>query len=96
MHKHPALVIKQSFCIRKKPGFPSQLAKASRDVYENLEEELGIPFEFKKSGGMIVIQSDAHLQFMRDFVKNKTRLASISSYYRKEALENNHVSRRIL
>ncbi|MFD1928033.1 NAD(P)/FAD-dependent oxidoreductase [Sporosarcina siberiensis] len=59
---------KAIFLQSKKPGFPSQLAKASRKVYENLEEELGVSFEFKRAGGMIVIQSEAHLEFMKNFV----------------------------
>src|SRR6478672_9427628 len=58
---------KAIFLQSKKPGFPSKLAMASRQIYENLEEELECPIEFKKGGGMIVIESEAHLDFMKDF-----------------------------
>jgi glycine/D-amino acid oxidase-like deaminating enzyme len=79
---------KAIFLQSKKPGFPSQLAQASRDVYEHLEEELGISFEFKKAGGMIVIQSESHLQFMKDFVNNQNKAGmNIQLLSREEALE---------
>lgn len=72
----------------KKPGFPSKLAQASRAIYENLEDELGIPFEFKKAGGMIVIQSPEHLQFMKQFVKDQNKAGiDVKLLDRKEALE---------
>lgn len=79
---------KAIFLQSKKPGFPIQLAKASRQVYENLEEELGIPFEFRRYGGMIVIQSEAHLQFMKKFVDNQNKAGiDVVLLDRKETLE---------
>lgn len=78
---------KAIFLQSKKPGFPIELAKASRHVYENLEEELGIPFEFKKGGGMIVIESEEHLSFMQSFVENQNNAGiGVKLLDRKEAL----------
>lgn len=79
---------KAIFLQSKKPGFPSQLAKSSRQVYENLEEELGVSFEFKRAGGMIVIQSEAHLEFMKDFVNiQKAAGMDIQLLNQKDTLE---------
>lgn len=64
---------KAVFLQSKKPGFPIHLAKSSRQVYEHLEEELGTSFEFKKSSGMIVIQSEKHLPFMSHFVEEQNK-----------------------
>src|SRR5690625_4664858 len=60
---------KAIFLQSKNPGFPIQLAKASRKIYEDLEEELGMLFEFKQSGGMVVIESDRQLSFMETFIE---------------------------
>lgn len=62
---------KAVFLQSKQPGYPIRLAKASREIYEHLEEELDYPFEFKQSGGMVVIESEAHLPFMKDFVERQ-------------------------
>lgn len=79
---------KAIFLQSKKSGFPIQLAKASRKVYETLEEELEIPFEFSRSGGMIVIQSEAHLQFMKKFVDDQSKAGiNVELVDRKEALK---------
>lgn len=64
---------KAVFLQSKKPGFHLELARASRHIYENLEEELGMSFEFKKGGGMIVIESEEHLEFMEGFVANQKK-----------------------
>ncbi|MEC5425226.1 FAD-dependent oxidoreductase [Virgibacillus sp. C22-A2] len=79
---------KAIFLQSKKPGFPIQLAKASRDVYENLEEELETSVEFKKGGGMVVIEEEGHLDFMKEFVlKQKNAGIDVTLLDRREALE---------
>lgn len=79
---------KAIFLQSKKPGFPLALAKASREIYENLEEELGLSIEFKRAGGMIVIESEAHLQFMEGFVKSQNEAGiNVKMMDRQEALE---------
>ncbi|SDI35380.1 NAD(P)/FAD-dependent oxidoreductase [Natribacillus halophilus] len=79
---------KAIFLQSKKPGFPSELAKASRDIYENLEAELGVPFEFKRGGGMIVVQSEKYLPFIKDFVeKQKQAGIDIQLLDQKEATD---------
>ncbi|QQK75721.1 FAD-dependent oxidoreductase [Salicibibacter cibarius] len=77
---------KAIFLQSKKPGFPSELAKESRAVYENLEEELDFSFEFKRGGGMIVVQSEKYVPFMKDFVeKQKQAGIDIQLLDQKEA-----------
>lgn len=44
----------------KRPGAHLRLALASRTRFETLEEELASPLEFKRSGGMIVIDDPDH------------------------------------
>lgn len=79
---------KAVFLQSKQPGYPIQLAKASREIYEHLEEELGYPFEFKQSGGMIVIESEAHLPFMKDFVERQAAAGiEVELLDRKETLK---------
>ncbi|WP_160141855.1 NAD(P)/FAD-dependent oxidoreductase [Salicibibacter halophilus] len=79
---------KAIFLQSKKPGFPSELAKASRAVYENLEDELDFSFEFKRGGGMIVVQSEKYLPFMEDFVeKQKQAGIDIQLLDKKEAID---------
>ncbi|WP_163970875.1 NAD(P)/FAD-dependent oxidoreductase [Oceanobacillus halotolerans] len=64
---------KAIFLQSKKPGFPIKLAKASRQIYENLEEELETSIEFHKGGGMIVIEDEDHIEFMESFVKKQQK-----------------------
>lgn len=79
---------KAIFLQSKKPGFPIQLAKASRQVYENLEDELETSIEFKKGGGMIVIEAEEHVGFMKEFVKKQNKAGSdVKLLDRKEALD---------
>ncbi|MBP2079259.1 NAD(P)/FAD-dependent oxidoreductase [Oceanobacillus polygoni] len=78
---------KAIFLQSKKPGFPIKLAQASRMVYENLEEELGMKIEFQKNGGMIVIENESHLDFMRKFVKQQNKAGiNVKLVDQKEAL----------
>lgn len=79
---------KAIFLQSKRPGFPIKLAKASRQVYENLEEELEASVEFKKDGGMIVIEKEEHVSFMKNFVKKQNKAGiDVEMLDRKEALE---------
>ena len=78
---------KAIFLQSKKAGFPIKMAIASREIYKNLQEELGMSFEFKQSGGMIVIESDSHLPFMEAFTKSQRESGiNIELLNRKEAL----------
>lgn len=78
---------KAIFLQSKKAGFPMKMAVASREIYNNLQEELGMSFEFKQSGGMIVIESDSHLPFMEAFTKSQKETGiDIELLNRREAL----------
>ncbi|MUK87676.1 FAD-dependent oxidoreductase [Ornithinibacillus sp. L9] len=78
---------KAIFLQSKKPGFPVQLAKKSRSIYENLEEELGASIEFKPNGGMIVIEQEEHLEVMKKFVKKQQKAGiDVKLLDRNEAL----------
>ncbi|WP_158591713.1 NAD(P)/FAD-dependent oxidoreductase [Oceanobacillus halophilus] len=57
----------------KKPGFPIKLAKASRRIYDQLEEELETSIEYNKNGGMILIEKEEHLNFMKKFVDRQNK-----------------------
>src|SRR5699024_10637808 len=37
------------------------------------EEELGFPIQFNKSGGMVAIESSAHLDFMKQYVEKQNQ-----------------------
>lgn len=83
---------KAVFLQSKKPGFPVTLAKASRAIYESLEDELDMSFEFKQSGGMIVIEKEAHLPFMQRFVDNQNKAGiDVQLLDRDEALDQQPV-----
>ncbi|OZU90547.1 hypothetical protein CIL03_05220 [Virgibacillus indicus] len=78
---------KAIFLQSKQPGFPVRLAKASKEIYENLQAELEEPIEFKKGGGMIVIEKEAHLDFMKEFVKKQYKAGiDVNLLDRKETL----------
>ena len=83
------------FLQSKKPGIHLELAMASRQVYENLEEELGISVEFKPSGGMIVIETEEQRERMLEFVRNQ-RMAGVPVQLldRKETFERQPVLSR--
>lgn len=52
----------------KKPGRHLEMALASAAIYAGLEEELGMPIEYARHGGMIVIETEEQLQVMTGFV----------------------------
>lgn len=59
---------KAIFLQSKRPGVHLALALASRQIYDTLEEELGFPIEYQRSGGMVVIENEAQLAFMKAHV----------------------------
>jgi glycine/D-amino acid oxidase-like deaminating enzyme len=59
---------KAIFLQSKRPGIHMELALASRRMYDSLEAELDADLELKNDGGMVVIETPEHLEFMRDFV----------------------------
>jgi glycine/D-amino acid oxidase-like deaminating enzyme len=78
---------KAIFLQSKRQGIHLELAKESRLIYEQLEDELGIPFEFQRSGGMIVIETDAQLEAMKAFVQaQRDAGVPVQLLDRKEAL----------
>ncbi|WP_400163610.1 NAD(P)/FAD-dependent oxidoreductase [Brevibacillus sp. TJ4] len=59
------------FLQSKKPGIHLELAKASREVFEHLEEELGMSISFRRSGGMIVIETEEQRERLESFVQQQ-------------------------
>ncbi|MBS4021000.1 MAG: FAD-binding oxidoreductase [Dethiobacter sp.] len=55
----------------KNPGLHLQLALESANIYETLEPELQQPIEYKKTGGMIIIETPEEMEVMRGFVKGQ-------------------------
>ncbi len=86
------------FMQSKKPGVHLQLAIESRKLFERLKEELPIPIEFKPAGGMIVIENEAELDVMRQFVQEQRKIGlDVSLLYAKQAQEiEPHLSKHIL
>ncbi|MCX8453665.1 FAD-binding oxidoreductase [Paenarthrobacter ureafaciens] len=68
---------KAIFMQSKRPGLHMELALASRRMYDTLESELEHSVEFESDGGMVVIETPRHMEFMKDFIQ-KQRNAGIS------------------
>ncbi|MBT8163660.1 MULTISPECIES: FAD-binding oxidoreductase [Arthrobacter] len=68
---------KAIFMQSKRPGLHMELAMASRRMYNTLESELEQSVEFESDGGMVVIETPRHMEFMKDFIE-KQRNAGIS------------------
>lgn len=64
---------KAVFLQSKKPGFHMELAQASMEIYENLETELDVPFEYQQEGGMIVLQDEEHRPMIDRLVKRQQK-----------------------
>lgn len=62
------------FLQSKKPGIHLQLAMASRDRFERLRERLPQPIEYRASGGMVVIESEAERDVMRRYVDDQRQI----------------------
>ena len=61
------LVLLQS----KKPGIHLQLALASRDRFDHLTEELDYDLGFHAGGGMVVIETEAEMRIMEQYVQKQ-------------------------
>lgn len=59
------------FLQSKKPGLHLKLALESRRRFDRLRDQLGAGIEFKPSGGMCLIESEAELAAMRRFVEEQ-------------------------
>ena len=59
------------FLQSKKPGLHLKLALESRRRFDCLRDQLGAGIEFKPSGGMCLIESEAELAAMRRFVEEQ-------------------------
>ncbi len=60
------------FLQTKKPGLPLKMAMASADLYEGLEEELGYPIQFRRPGGLILIETEEMREVMEKVVEQQT------------------------
>ena len=58
------LVLLQS----KRPGIHLRLAMESRDLFDRLGEELPVPIEYRRGGGMVVIETGEELRAMERYV----------------------------
>lgn len=52
----------------KKPGPMLELARESAKLYSELEEELGTDLEYKKEGGMILIETEEEFELVQNLV----------------------------
>jgi glycine/D-amino acid oxidase-like deaminating enzyme len=59
------------FIQSKKPGVHLQLALASLELYEELYKELPGHIEFKKSGGMVIFETDAEFEAMCGYIQDQ-------------------------
>ena len=57
----------------KKPGPTLELAIESAKVYEDLEEELEADLEYRKGGGMIIIETMEEMKAMEDMVERQQK-----------------------
>ena len=56
------------FLQSKKPGIHLQLAMESRRRFDWLARQLPVPIEYRETGGMVVIETEAELTAMQQFV----------------------------
>ncbi len=61
------------FLQSKKPGVHLDLALASRERFLRLQDELLWPIEFSACGGLVVVEGQAQMQAMRDFVRRQAQ-----------------------
>ncbi|WP_300460217.1 FAD-binding oxidoreductase [Desulfobacula sp.] len=59
------------FMQSKKPGVHLSLAMESLNRFESLQRELPIDIEFKKTGGMVIIETDAEYRAMEKFTREQ-------------------------
>jgi sarcosine oxidase subunit beta len=56
------------FLQSKKPGIHLQLAMASRRRFDALAQRLPVPIEYKATGGLVVVETEAEMAAMAQFV----------------------------
>jgi len=61
------LVLLQS----KKPGIHLRLAMESRNLFDRLMEELPVPIEYRRGGGMVVIETEEEFRAMEHYVQEQ-------------------------
>jgi sarcosine oxidase subunit beta len=59
------------FMQSKKPGIHLSLAMESLNQFEELQKELPTNIEFKKTGGMVIIETDAEYRAMKKFTSEQ-------------------------
>ncbi|GGJ42123.1 NAD(P)/FAD-dependent oxidoreductase [Virgibacillus salexigens] len=64
---------KAIFLQSKKADIAVELARHSRKRFAYLEQELDAPIDFKPSGGMVVINKESHLSFMKKYAKSRKK-----------------------
>lgn len=62
------------FLQSKKPGILLTIALESLDMYDKLALDLPVDIEFESRGGMVLIESEAQLSHMKDFVRQQQAL----------------------
>lgn len=58
----------------KKPGLPLKMAMASAEMYESLSEELGYETQYRRPGGLILIETHEMKAVMEKVVEQQTAL----------------------
>jgi glycine/D-amino acid oxidase-like deaminating enzyme len=86
------------FLQSKKPGIHLQLAMESHRRFDLLARQLPVPIEYKKTGGMVVIESEDELSAMQQFVKEQQEIGlDVSLTNRDQACKlEPHLSKHIL
>lgn len=62
---------KAIFLQSKRPGLPMRMAVESRSMYSTLTDELDADIEFSPGGGMVAIETDTQMTFMKSFVEEQ-------------------------
>lgn len=81
----------------KKPGPLLELAMKSAKLYENLEAELNRDIEYKKGGGMILFETEAHEAMMSDLVAKQqavgldVKIISAEEVHKRQTGLGNHI-----
>jgi len=52
----------------KKPGLHLNMAMKSIEIYKEIEKELEIDIEFKRTGGIVLIHSKREMEILKDYV----------------------------
>ncbi len=57
----------------KKPGLPLRMAMSSAKLYEGLTEELGYDIQYRRPGGLVLIETEEMKKIMEGVVKEQIR-----------------------